>query len=643
MVFIGSWGKDEQSKKKDDPHKAEDLSIGGDLEQIEIQKERLAKSLEDVRKKEAALEAEFRARFEKESRDSLKAISREQSKNTLLEQQVQSSMETIEGLRQEVRSACDKTQEAISRAASLEKEAVEERRKTQQADLLSQSQRQRILALEKDVGRLESVLKERDRDIKNPFGDSIPEDKGRVRELERRLQEAGQRIQALESALKEPGVNKVIPPAAPVGDMQKHFNEMTQARMDGNSFLGWGRKQAEDATLIVRVVQFIIEAAARGQASDIHLEPVENFVRVRFRIDGMLSDLLHVPSPKLFPVISRIRVMCGLDPEQGASVAKPQEGRMVASVDGRDIDLRLSTFPTVYGDKAVLRLIHRTQQNSDLIGLGFWPKTAEIIERLIQKPLGMILVTGPAGSGKSTTLYTILQKLNDPARNIVTLEDPVEMKLPGVNQCTVQPKIGFTFAEGLRSILRQDPNVIMVGEIRDRDTAEIAMTASLTGHLLLTTLHTNSAVGAFIRLLDMGLEPYMVASAITAVFAQRLVRRICPQCRQSYDPTKDMLDQMDASARKMGVPFSFDNVKLFRGAGCGSCRGTGYQGRVLIFELIGQFPGLRPLIFKKAPLEEIQAAAMQAGMEPMGAYGLRMVRSGETTFEELLRIVGERD
>ena len=446
MPFIGTnfleSGEDPEKRKKN-PQKIEDLSVGADLDDIEKQKQQLAQASDQLRKKEQALEEDFRVRLEKESREAQRALSREQTKNELLEKQVQSSLESIDALRKE-------RQEALARLDALEKELAQERRKAQQEDLQSHSGAQRVLALEKELERAQKLLQERPRDMEKARAEARQESSLRIQELEQRLRrseiEGKQRVQAQESARKESAPQK-LPVASPSGDMQKQFNEMAQVRLDKDGgFSGWTHRQSEDQALIVRVVQFILEQAVRTQASDIHLEPVGDFLRVRFRIDGMLSELLRVPASKLFPVIARIRVMCGLDPEQGASIAKPQEGRMAALVDGRDVDLRLSTFPTTNGDKAVLRLIYRSADKSDLAGLGFTPKTAEIIRRLIEKPLGLILVTGPAGSGKSTTLYSILQILNDASRNIVTLEDPVEMKIPGLNQCTVQPKIGFTFA-----------------------------------------------------------------------------------------------------------------------------------------------------------------------------------------------------
>ncbi|HBL16662.1 MAG: hypothetical protein A2X36_03680 [Elusimicrobia bacterium GWA2_69_24] len=656
--FSGKGDDPEKKKKKD--AQVEELSV--EAGQEKERKTQLNLAYDQLRKKELALEEQFRARvrqveadvqarvaaeFSKmqtafntaavEAQERGKLASREQMKAQLLEQQIKASQERIVKLEMEVRQAQRLAQDATAAGARVADSAVsEERRKTRLTEDKLKNTDRRLAELEKQLAaaqlaaRAAAAAPGAAPGAAGPAGAGLP----------------GAPAKTPFPAPVPGEAPKAEPPlAAPVGDMQARFNEIVnfKAAPDSN-FLGMSRKPAaEDPDLIVKIVQFIMEEAARSRSSDIHLEPMEEGMRVRFRIDGILSEMLRFADTRKYPVISRIRVMCGLDPEQGMNTAKPQEGRMVVNVDGRDIDLRLSTFPTNHGDKAVLRLIHRTAKKFALSELGFSPKITETIQRLIERPQGMILVTGPAGSGKSTTLYTFLQALNSPTRNIVTLEDPVEMKLPGINQCNVQPKIGFTFAEGLHSILRQDPNVIMVGEIRDRATAEIAMSASLTGHLLLTTLHTNSAAGAVTRLLDMGLEPYLIASSVAAVFAQRLVRKICKDCKEGYHPTKAELDELHETSRKAGVTVPAGEIKFFRGKGCKSCRGSGYQGRQLLFEVLQQFPGFRQMILQKATFEDIQVAAIKAGMESLGGHGLTLVRAGETTLEELLRVVGARD
>lgn len=392
------------------------------------------------------------------------------------------------------------------------------------------------------------------------------------------------------------------------------------------------------------MVQLIFEEAVRTHASDIHLEPMIEHLRVRLRIDGILEEVLILPHAMNIRVVPRIRVMCGLDPEQGQQTAKPQDGRMAATIANEEADLRLSTFPTTYGDKAVLRIIRRNLKVPKIDDLGFKTEVVAHLRKLITRPQGMIIVTGPAGNGKSTTLYTILQELNTPTRNIVTLEDPIELKIPGINQSNVVPKSGFTFASGLRSILRQDPNVVMVGEIRDMETAEIAMSASLTGHLLLSTLHTNSAMGAVVRMVDMGLEPYLIATALTAVMAQRLARRLCEKCREPYQPSRADLDTIDGLIKRTGIKISSASLtELYRGKGCPACRGSGYSGRFLLFELAALTPSLRTLILQKSPLSELQKQANAEGMETLLVDGLEKAGKGITSLDEILRVVGVDD
>ncbi len=395
--------------------------------------------------------------------------------------------------------------------------------------------------------------------------------------------------------------------------------------------------------LVGAVVQLILGEALRMRASDIHLEPQETSLRVRYRIDGVMEEVLQVSNSYNMRVVSNVRVACGLDPEKQAG-GKPEDGRVTVNLGGREADLRLSTFPTPYGDKAVLRVIPRGTKTATLDELGLEPGSVGLLRTLLQRPQGLIIVTGPTGSGKSTTLYAALHELNDASRNIVTLEDPIERKIAGITQGMVAPRQGFGFAEGLRSILRQDPNIIMVGEIRDTETAEIALSASLTGHLLLTTLHTVSALGAVNRLIDMGLEPFLVASALTAVTAQRLARTVCPDCARPHALTPEERAEVDERAAKAGVtvPAGF-GTGLQEGAGCDSCRGSGYRGRVLVFEAAVVTPAVREAILRKGSIDDLKTAAARGGMEPLLLDGLRKAAAGVTTLAEVMRVVDSPD
>ncbi|MDO8757277.1 MAG: GspE/PulE family protein, partial [Elusimicrobiota bacterium] len=348
-------------------------------------------------------------------------------------------------------------------------------------------------------------------------------------------------------------------------------------------FGGGGKANPEEEKLVADIVQWILKSAVKLRASDVHLEPLEASLRVRFRLDGILEEVLQIPVALKLRVVSHIRVNCGLDPERGIGTSRPEDARMSLSQDGMDLDLRLSTFPTTNGDKAVLRLIPRGNKVPALEEIGLEERTMSALRAIITRPQGMFIVTGPTGSGKSTTLYTLLQQINSPSRNIVTLEDPIEKKIPGINQGMIQPKAGFGFAEGLRAILRQDPNVIMVGEIRDLETAEIAVSASLTGHMIFTTLHTNSALGSITRLFDMGLEPFLIASALTAVSAQRLTRKVCAACAEPYTPTAAEIAEVEHRVKTGGIQMPEGLLKgLKRGAGCGLCRSSGCSGRALL-------------------------------------------------------------
>ncbi len=436
----------------------------------------------------------------------------------------------------------------------------------------------------------------------------------------------------------------IEPPRLP---LQAEFVELVKKAKEttkGGMFGGGGKAKPEDEKLVYDTVQRILKEAVKLRASDVHLEPLDSSLRVRFRVDGLLEEMLQVPSALNLRVVSHIRVMCGLDPERGIGTSKPEDARMSFSQDGVEVDLRLSTFPTTNGDKAVLRLIPRNSTVPVIDELELGAKTTDALRAVITRPQGMLIVTGPTGSGKSTTLYTLLQLVNSPTRNIVTLEDPIEKKIPGINQGMIQPKAGFGFAEGLRAILRQDPNVIMVGEIRDLETAEIAVSASLTGHMIFTTLHTNSSLGAITRLIDMGLEPFLIASALTAVSAQRLARRVCKDCAQPYTPTPAEVAEIEHRVKSGGIKFPEGLLKnLKKGAGCGACRQSGYVGRVLLFEYVAITPTLRSMILKKAPLDDLRAAALKDGNEPLISDGLRRAGEGIISISEVFRVVDSID
>jgi len=382
---------------------------------------------------------------------------------------------------------------------------------------------------------------------------------------------------------------------------------------------------------VIKFVNQIIWEAHKDRATDIHFEPAEDELRIRYRIDGILHQTPMPPQLKRFQaaLISRIKVMSGMNISEKRL---PQDGRINVRIKGEEIDIRVSTVPTVYGESVSLRLLTRGKIFLSLDKLGFAPQDEAIIREIIVKPHGIFLVTGPTGSGKSTSLYAFLSAINSVHKRIITIEEPVEYELKGINQIAVRPDIGLTFAMGLRHILRQDPNVIMVGEIRDLETAEIAIRASLTGHLVFSTLHTNDAPSAFTRLIDMGIEPFLVASSVEAVMAQRLVRTICPSCKTEQKVERSYL-------QKIGFPENeIDTAKFWQGAGCEDCRQLGYQGRKGIYELLILNENMRPLILNRAPASTIAAKAIEQGMRTLRTDGWNKVKGGETTIEEVLRV-----
>jgi general secretion pathway protein E len=380
---------------------------------------------------------------------------------------------------------------------------------------------------------------------------------------------------------------------------------------------------------VIRLVNLLIARAAELRASDIHIEPFEDTLRVRYRIDGVLVNAEAPPKRLQAAVMSRIKLMARMNI---AERRLPQDGRIRTEVAKGEIDIRVSTIPTIYGESVVMRLLDRSSVLPDLTELGFPAGMGARFDELIRKPHGIILVTGPTGSGKTTTLYASLRKINAVEKKIITIEDPVEYQLEGVTQIQVKPRIGLTFASGLRHIVRQDPDVILVGEIRDRETAEIAIHAALTGHLVLSTLHTNDAAGALTRLLDMGIESYLVSSTLLAVLAQRLVRRVCDDCKTPYAPAPEVLRDLPAETR---------NLRLMRGAGCPTCNGSGYLGRLGIFELLLMEEGLQRLILSRGDAGSLRAEATRLGMTTLWQDGCSKVAEGITTPEEVLRVTRE--
>ncbi|HEX7570362.1 MAG TPA: GspE/PulE family protein [Verrucomicrobiae bacterium] len=389
--------------------------------------------------------------------------------------------------------------------------------------------------------------------------------------------------------------------------------------------------EGDQEASVIKFVNQIIWEAFKDRATDIHFEPQEDELRIRNRVDGILHQIPLPPTLKRFQaaIISRIKVMSGMNISEKRL---PQDGRINVRIKGEEIDIRVSTVPTVYGESVSLRLLTRGKIFLSLDKLGFSKLEEDAIRDIIIKPHGIFLVTGPTGSGKSTSLYAFLSAINSVHKRIITIEEPVEYELKGINQIAVRSDIGLTFAMGLRHILRQDPNVVMVGEIRDSETADIAIRASLTGHLVFSTLHTNDAPSAFTRLTDMGIEPFLIASSVEAVQAQRLVRTICPQCKTEQKVDHDYL-------RKIGFPDAdIGTAKFWHGEGCENCRQQGYQGRKGIYELLLVTEALRPLIMNRAPATTIAARAIEAGMRTLRTDGWNKVKEGTTTIEEVLRV-----
>ncbi len=379
---------------------------------------------------------------------------------------------------------------------------------------------------------------------------------------------------------------------------------------------------------VVQLLDAILSEAVELKASDVHFEVFPEGFKVRARVDGVVRDLASPPEELFSPIVSRIKVLAGLDVAENRV---PQDGRIRMRINGKDVDFRVSTLPTVTGESVVLRILDKGNIDIQLGELGIWEEDIHLYQSLLEFTNGMILVTGPTGSGKTTTLYAFLRELNQIHRKLITVEDPIEYDLPGVVQVPINPKIGLDFAVILRTILRQDPDVIMVGEIRDRETAEISIHSALTGHLVFSTLHTNNAPGAITRLIDMGIEPYLITATLRAVIAQRLVRRICPQCIEVYEPTQAEIDAfgLDEDELREG--------RFFKGVGCEACGGSGYRGRIGIFEFLGVSTELHPLILDRISTEGLFRRAKELGMVSLREDGLRKVKMGLTTLEEVLR------
>ena len=417
----------------------------------------------------------------------------------------------------------------------------------------------------------------------------------------------------------------------------KDTGDLNQTRMADSTQIGQVIREAP----IAKIVSTVLEFAIKARASDIHIEPLEDKTRVRYRIDGILQEKLVLPKKVHDAVVSRIKILSGMKIDEKRI---PQDGRFNFRVGTDDVDLRVSTLPEVHGEKIVMRLLTKALKVPTLPELGLRGRALKVLEAAVLVPHGIVLITGPTGSGKTTTLYAILNIINTPKVNIVTLEDPVEYQIAGVNQVQTNPQAGLTFASGLRAFLRQDPNIIMVGEIRDKETADLAIQASLTGHLVFSTLHTNSSSGALPRLLDMEAEPFLLASSMTAVMAQRVLRRICPTCKKSYSPLPEVVADIKVV---LGSYFSGwlqqqkieeSQLQLYKGEGCEQCEDTGYLGRVAIFEVLSVNDKIGKLILERAAASAIEKAAVEDGMLLMKQDGYLKVLEGVTSIEEVLRV-----
>lgn len=419
----------------------------------------------------------------------------------------------------------------------------------------------------------------------------------------------------------EQAINQYYGLAGSVGDLVKSL---------GPAEVGRGRESVVpmiEEVPVMKIVNLLIQRAVEEKASDVHIEPTAKDIRIRYRVDGILHDVSTAPAHLHSAIVTRIKVMSNLDIAE-SRVA--QDGRFEIKFGGRAVDVRVSTFPTIYGEATVMRLLDKSSILFSLEELGFSEENLRKFEAVIQRPYGIILVTGPTGSGKTTTLYATLNHIVAPERNVMTVEDPVEYELPGIRQSQINPKAGMDFANTLPFILRQDPDVILVGEVRDSATARMAIQAALTGHLVFSTLHTNDAAGALNRLTDMGIEPFLTASAVAASIAQRLVRTICPRCKAPYTPSKEVLE-------KSGLNLPKDAV-FYHGKGCRNCRDTGYKGRAGIFEILSMDESIQNLVLRKSSTQEVKLAAVAGGMKTLRDDGMQKVLEGKTTIDEVMRV-----
>jgi general secretion pathway protein E len=442
--------------------------------------------------------------------------------------------------------------------------------------------------------------------------------------LEKKRLPKGEFLEYLNAFKEEQGREVVIGVVEDLGEST--LTEIAQEIPSGHDLLD----DAANEPPIIKLVNLLFSIAVKDRASDIHIQPLERDLRVRYRIDGLLYDTYTPPKRAQNAIVSRIKVMAGLDV---AEKRLPQDGRIKVRASDKDIDVRVSIIPSAYGEQVVMRLLDRGGALISLDSVGMNPDLEKGIISLITRPQGVFLVTGPTGSGKTTTLYAVLQYINTPEKNILTVEDPVEYILDGIGQIQVNPKIQLDFARALRSFLRQDPDVIMVGEVRDEETARIAVQAALTGHLVFSTLHTNDSASALTRLIDMGIEPYLLTSSVTAILAQRLARRICPHCKEVYGPTEFERQLLQDYA---GAPHV-----VYKGKGCPECLNTGYLGRIGVFELLTMTSKIRQMVQGKASSEEIKAEAVKEGMVTLRQDGINRVLAGDTTVSEIVRVTIE--
>ena len=432
-------------------------------------------------------------------------------------------------------------------------------------------------------------------------------------------------VVATESAIKK-SIDRLYDSADSLASIMGEIEEDFEIIDDDDEDLGAEDAQSQDAP-VVKLVNSLISDAVAKEASDIHIEPYEKMVRVRFRIDGQLHEMMSPPFKMKNATISRLKIMADLDI---AEKRVPQDGRIKIRMHNKSIDLRVSTLPTIFGEKLVMRILDKSNLQIDLSKLGFHPKSLSRFLDAIEQPYGMVLVTGPTGSGKSTTLYSALSKINRPHSNIMTAEDPVEYNLEGINQVNVYEEIGLSFAAALKAFLRQDPNIIMVGEVRDLETASIATKAALTGHLVLSTLHTNDAASSINRLIDMGIEPFLVSSSVIVLVAQRLVRRLCDKCKSEIKMHVEALNEL-------GIKESPDELSMFEAKGCVACNDTGYKGRLGLYEVLEISPGIREMIIERESTAAIKKRGIEEGMITLREDGLDKFKTGLTSLEEVLR------